>query len=254
VPQRDPALPTGLTVDRQAVYDPESETVQLTITYSAQNAPLQGPFLEIIPGTGGGDCPTVSWDGPAQEQNVPSSTGILTPCGWSIDPGTIPKQGSAVVTATVPLAFDADDPGPELQAWLDDAAAATLTAVTDGTISTDDYPAQRLQGIEVVAPSSVVSQTPLRLTVLPVWPNGSDQLNPIYKSPSFGEPTSVLTAVAGGEEGIRFSDGCSGALAVPQDGLTVTALNPATDCSVLATVGNFPQVQSTPFDIVTRGS
>ena len=44
------ATPTGLTTSRTAVLDPTTGAVQLTITYSAQDAPLQGPFLEVIPG------------------------------------------------------------------------------------------------------------------------------------------------------------------------------------------------------------
>jgi serine/threonine-protein kinase len=241
-------------VSRQAVYDPESETVQLTITYAAQSAELRGPFLEIIPGTDGGDCPTVSWDGPAQDQNLPSGTGIMTPCGWSIDPGTVPKGESVAVTATVPLTFAGADPAAELQAWLNGAAESTFAAVTDPAITNDSYPAQRLRGIEVVAPSRVVSRTPLRLTIYAEWPDDVDRINPLYRSPSVGSPTLVLTAVAGGEDGVRFSDGCSGALAVSKDRLTVTALNPATDCTVLTTVGNFIEVPSEPFDIAPRAS
>ncbi len=245
------ATATGLTVSRQAVYDPATESVQLTITYAAQNAELGGPFLEVIPGTDGGDCPTVTWEGQPQEQNLPSATGVTTECAWSIDPGTVPVQGNVVVTATVPLAFE--DPGTELQAWLDGAVQSTDTAVSDTEISGTAYPAQRLQGVEVVAPSSTVSGTTLRLTILPVWPSGPDRLNPLYRSPSVGEPSSLLVAVAGGEQGVRFSDGCSGALAVSQGGLVVTALNVAADCSVLTDVGNLTDVESSSFDIVTRG-
>ncbi len=245
------ATATGLTVSRQAVYDPQTETVQLTLTYAAQNAELGGPFLEVIPGTDGGDCPTVTWDGQAQEQNLPSATGVTTGCAWSIDPGVVPEQGNVVVTATVPLAFA--DPGTELQAWLDSAVQSTDTALSDTEISSTAYPAQRLQGVEVVAPSRTVSGTTLRLTILPVWPSGPDRLNPLYRSPSVGEPSSLLVAVAGGEQGVRFSDGCSGALAVSQGGLVVTALNVTTECSVLTTVGNITDVESSSFDIVTRG-
>ena len=245
------ATVTGLTVNRQAVYDPQAETVQLTLTYEAQNSELGGPFLEVIPGTEGGDCPSADWDGQAQEQNLPSATGVTTECAWSIDPGTIPEQGNVVVTAIVPLTFE--DPGTELQPWLEGAVQRTDDAVGDAELSSTAYPAQRLQGVEVVAPSRTVSGTTLRLTINPVWPSGPDPLNPLYRSPSVGEPSSLLVAVAGGEQGVRFSDGCSGALAVSQGGLVVTALNVTTECSVLTTVGNITDVESRSFDIVTRG-
>ena len=53
--QQDEALPTGLTLSRKAEYDPRTRTVELTITYGAQNAPLRGPFLEVVGGLPGTD-------------------------------------------------------------------------------------------------------------------------------------------------------------------------------------------------------
>ena len=251
--QQDLPAPTGLQVSRTAVYDPSSQAVELTVTYAAQNSPLGGPFLEVIPGTDAG-CPTVTWEGTDQKPNLPSTTKVDADCGWSVDPGPVPEQGTTSVTAQVPLTLAEDDPTSALQSWLDTAAEATAAAVTDPQVVTDSYPAQRLQGVQVVAPPRTVSGTTLRLTILPVWPSGPDTLNPLYKSPSVGEPSSVLTAVAGGEEGVRFSDGCSGALAVSGGGLVVTALNVAVDCTVITAVGNLTDVPSNSFDIVTRGS
>jgi serine/threonine-protein kinase len=63
----------------------------------------------------------------------------------------------------------------------------------------------------------------------------------------------MLVAIAGGEKGVRFSDGCSGALSVSSDGLTVTTLSQAAECTVEARVGNFTDLSSQPFSIVTRG-
>ena len=105
----------------------------------------------------------------------------------------------------------------------------------------------------MIAPSRTVSGTPLKLTVLPVWASGPDAFNPLYRSPSFGEPSSMLTAIAGGEEGVRFSDGCAGALAVTGGGLEVTAVDVAAECTVIASIGNLPDTPSNTFDIVTRG-
>ncbi len=250
--QQDPPAPTGLTVSRSADYDPGSRTVELRVTYAAQNAPLAGPFLEVLPDLGDG-CASPEWQGAAQQTNVPSSTGVTAACGWSIDPGQVPAQGTATVTARVPLGFAEADPTSALQEWLETAAAETAAAVTDPDLSGTAYPAQRLQGIDVVAPARTVSQTTLLLRLYPVWPSGRDELNPLYRSPAVGDPTSLLTAVAGGEDGVRFSDGCSGALAVSPDGLVVTALSVSPECYVAARVGNFADLASNSFAIVTRG-
>jgi serine/threonine-protein kinase len=165
----------------------------------------------------------------------------------------VPAQGSASVSARFPLSLDGPDPTSALQEWLDDAAAKTGAAVSDPELGGTAYPVQRMQGIEVAAPQRTVSQKTLRLTLYPVWPGGTDTLNPVYRSPAIGAPSSLLTAVAGGESGVRFSDGCSGALAVSPDGLVVTALTVAPECHVAAQVGNFTALSSNTFAIVTRG-
>ena len=105
----------------------------------------------------------------------------------------------------------------------------------------------------VVAPPRTVSGKTLPITLLPVWPKGPDRLNPLYRSPSVGRPSSLLTAVAGGEDGVRFADACSGSLAVSSDGLVVTTLTVAPECEVDARVGNFTYLQSNAFSISTRG-
>jgi hypothetical protein len=87
---------------------------------------------------------------------------------------------------------------------------------------------------------------------VPVWAGGPDELNPLYSSPSTGSPSQMLVDVAGGEAGVRFADGCGGALAVSSDGLVVTALSIAPACVLRATVGNFTNLESSPFSITTR--
>jgi serine/threonine-protein kinase len=250
---QDQAVPTGLTISRSATYDPEARAVDLTITYAAQNAPLGGPFLEVVGGLEGDQCPAVTWQGDSQERNLPSVSGVDAPCSYSVDPGPVPRQGSVSVTARVGLALPADDPQTTLAAWLDDNGAATVAAVSDPELSSTSYPAQRLQDVQVVAPSRTVSGKTLPITLVPVWPSGPDPVNPLYRSPSVGRPSSLLSAVAGGEQGVRFSDACSGALAVSADGLVVTALSVAPECEVDATVGNFTTLRSNSFAIATRG-
>lgn len=106
--------------------------------------------------------------------------------------------------------------------------------------------------MEVRTPARVVTPSPLTITLVPVWYGGADELNPMYISPASGKPSQILTAMSGGEQGVRFADGCGGALAVDSTGLTVTALQITPDCTVLASVGNFTQLQSPSFGITSR--
>ena len=268
--QQDRPLPTGLTTTRKAVVDASAGTVELSITYAAQTAPLTGPLLEVLPAAAkGADCPAVTWSGEgiSAKRNQPSLTGVDTACAWSVSGVDIEAGGSVTVQATVPAdtiesgsgsgsasgsSAGAGSGGSPLQEWLDSVGTATTATVTDQSVSGTAYPVQRLQGIDVRTPDRSVSQTTLPVTLVPVWPSGADELNPLYRSPSTGRPSEMLVDVAGGESGVRFADGCSGALAVSSDGLVVTALSVAPTCTVRATVGNFTNLESDPFGITTR--
>ena len=249
--QQEPALPTGLSVARQAQYDPEAEQITVEITYAAQHAPLAGQFLEVLPATDpeSSSCPPVTWDGVTAKQHSSSSTGLRAECGWQLDDVEIPANGQLVVTATLPGSVTDQE---ELNEWLAGAADATNTALHNPDSSSTAYPPQRLQDIRVETPSRTVSQTPLPITLVPVWPNGVDELNPLYQSPSSGSPSQMLQNIAGGEDGIRFSDSCAGAVAISSDGLTVTALSVTSECRLHASVGNFTSLESSPFSITTR--
>ncbi|MBT1665192.1 serine/threonine-protein kinase [Curtobacterium flaccumfaciens] len=250
--QQDRPLPTGLAITRRATIDPAKGTVDLRVTYAAQAATLSGPFLEVLPGArSGASCPAVSWSGEGitAKRNQPSLTGVDTACAWSLSGVEVPAGGDVTVEASVPLPVE---DGAALQTWLDGVGEATTAAVTDDAVRGTAYPVQRLQGVEVRTPDRTVSQTALPVTLVPVWPNGADELNPLYRSPSSGRPSQMLVDVAGGESGVRFADGCSGALAVSSDGLVVTALSVAPSCTVRATVGNFTNLESSPFGITTR--
>ncbi|WP_412147453.1 serine/threonine-protein kinase [Curtobacterium flaccumfaciens] len=250
--QQDRPLPTGLATTRRATVDPAKGTVDLRVTYAAQAATLSGPFLEVLPGArSGASCPAVTWSGEGitAKRNQPSLTGVDTACAWSLSGVEVPAGGDVTVEASVPLAVE---DGAALQTWLDGVGEATTAAVTDDAVRATAYPVQRLQGVEVRTPDRTVSQTALPVTLVPVWPNGADELNPLYRSPSSGRPSQMLVDVAGGESGVRFADGCSGALAVSSDGLVVTALSVAPSCTVRATVGNFTNLESSPFGITTR--
>jgi hypothetical protein len=247
---QDTALPTGLTVSRSATYEPSTGEVRLTVTYAAQKAPLSGDLLEVVPALAETDaCPAVTWDGASAGRNQASITGLDVECGWKVSGLAIPAGGSTQVTAKVPLA-PADQQG--LDAWLRAGSEATRRAIQDPTVNGTAYPVQRLQNVEVRTPARVVTPSPLTITLIPVWASGADELNPLYVSPASGKPSQMLEAVTGGERGLRFSDACGGALAVDSSGLTVTALQISPECTVRASVGNFTDLTSPPFDITSR--
>jgi len=243
-------LPTGLTITRRASFEPSSGKVRLTVSYSAQKAPLSGDFLEVVPGLSDQDaCPAVVWEGTAASRNQASISGVDVECGWKLSELQVPQGGSLQLTAQVSVA-PADQQA--FDDWLQAGSEATTAATQDPEVRGTAYPVQRLMGVELRTPSRVVTPSPLKITLLPVWAGGSDELNPLYVSPAAGKPSQMLAAVAGGEQGVRFSDGCGGALAVDSSGLTVTALQISPQCTVRASVGNFTDLQSPGFGITSR--
>jgi hypothetical protein len=247
---QDTPLPTGLTISRRASFEPSSGQVRLTLAYAAQKAPLSGEFLEVIPGLAEGDaCPAVTWEGATVSRNQASITGLDVECGWKLSGLQVPPGESVQVTATVPVA-PADQKA--LETWLRAGSEATVAATQDPAVKGTAYPVQRLKDVEVRTPARVVTASPLKITLVPVWAGGADELNPLYVSPASGKPSQMLAAVTGGEKGVRFSDGCGGALAVDSSGLTVTALQITPQCTVRASVGNFTELQSPGFGITSR--
>ena len=248
--QQDPVLPTGLSVTREASYDPGTKTTLVTFTYQAQKSPLTGSFLEVIPSLPGTQiCPPVTWKQAEATKHQASTTGLEASCGWKLTGVNIPANGEVTFTASFPGEFHESS---EFDQWLDEAASATSGTLLDPRASSTAYPVQRLQDIYVKTPARTVSQTTLPVTLVPVWPGGADEMNPLYQSPSVGAPSQMLVDVAGGETGVRFSDSCAGAVAVSSDGLVVTALSVTPECRLHATVGNFTSLESSPFSITTR--
>ena len=237
-------------VSRKAQYDPVAKSVILEISYAAQKTALSGAILEVLPGAGESvGCPVVRWDGVAATKQQSSVTGIDAACGWKLDIGEIPTNGQVTARATLPLDLPEQ---ADLDEWLSGAAQATAEAVSDSNVKSAAYPVQRLRDVQVVVPSRMVSQTPLAITLVPVWPSGPDELNPLYQSPSSGAPTQMLRDIAAGEDGVRFSDNCGGSVAVSSDGLVVTTLSMTPACTIYASVGNFTNLQSQPFSIASR--
>lgn len=248
--QQDAPLPSGLTVSRKAQFDPAAGRISLEVTYTAQKAPLTGSFFQAVPALPkGGSCPAVTWKEVSATRHQQSTTGLKADCGWALEGLVVPANGHITATATITASVK---DAAALNTWLGAVATATTETITDANSTSTAYPAQRLQNITVDVPPRAVSQTPLTVTLIPVWPSGPDELNPLFRSPQTGAPSQMLTDVAGTGDSVRFSDGCSGAVSVAPDNTTVTALSVTSDCRLRATVGNFTDLQSNPFSITTR--
>lgn len=197
-------------------------------------------------------CPSVVWLQEQQQRNLPKATGISRSCAWSIETPAVPAGGSVSVTALVDLDLPSADPQGALTQWLAGAAQATDAALGDAAVVSTAYPVQRLQNIAVrVSPEAVVGST-VTVTLVPVWPSGEDPVNPLFVSTAVGQPSTLLTSVAG-DGGVVFADGCAGALVVSADGRSVAAVGPAAQCVVRAQVGNFSSLTSNNFSVVGHG-
>ncbi|NYD56200.1 serine/threonine-protein kinase [Nocardioides marinisabuli] len=251
VERTEPALPTGLGVDREADYDPVSGRVTLRLRYSARDAALRGPFLEVLPARGD-DCPSPTWTGATVQDNLAARTGISVRCGFAVDPGQVPADGEVLVVAT----FDLDlgtDPATGLEEWVAESAESTRV-VLDAQRSGDGYPVQRLRDVVVEVPPVVRKArsgfTPVRVRLLPDWGAGPDPVRPLFDSDAQGEATLALSAVADGFDGVRLQ-ACD-AVAVAADGLSLLARYPASDCTVTAQVGDFTRLE--PASLTIQGA
>lgn len=248
------ALPTGLTVDYDATYDASKGSVALTIRYSAESAPLKGPFLQVIPPTGKGqDCPLPAWQDAQVSPNIPSTTGIAVPCAYSLQTPDIDARSDVEVKADIPLRIDATKDA--LDAWLGSIVESTQAALSAQPRSTA-YAVQRLQDVDVqISPTQPrIGQTTLGVTLLPVWlgAKSADTEHPLFDSRAVGDATTMLDQVAGGYEGVRLSDGCNGALVI-DDGRRVGIQRTASDCRVDVRLGNFTDLESPTFTIASAG-
>lgn len=247
--QQESVLPTGLSVRREATYNPSSSSIDLTVTYSAQKTALSGDLIEVLPATEGGSCPNASWEGVSADRNQPTITGMNVECGWHLKKIEIGSNQQVQLQASI--ATEVQDQ-KQLEKWLDDVSSKTQDAIGSKEFKSSAYPLQRLQDISVKVPARTVSQSVLPITLLPVWPSGEDALNPLYSSETVGKPSGMLQAIAGEGSAVNFSDGCGGHLMVDSSGQKVTALSAAEQCTVNAQVGNFTDLKSNNFSITTR--
>ena len=234
----DASLPLGLTVARAARYDPATGNVELTITYSAGSAPLEGPFLEVLPSAvEGTDCPLAAWDGVEQQRSSTTSTGVRSSCpGYVVQVPALPPQGRegvSVVLSGVGLDL-AEDP-EALQTWLDDVSSATSQALAGGSVRDEQFPVQRVTGIWVEAsPFSVRLRDEVRVEIGPRFLTGEEGAAFFDSFAAGGAPSGFLQQIAGGYDGVRLST-CSALTVNAQR--QVIAQRPTDDCSVTVEVG-----------------
>lgn len=245
-------LPSGLTTDREAEHDPGTGTVTLTLRYTAADAPLTGPFYEVVPPIAEGQqCPSVVWEGADAIGTDERSTGIDNPCAFSVDVGTVPEGDSVEVRAEVGI--DPGDDPDALDDWLQRAEDLTDQDLADDGVFSGIFPVQRLADIDLeVQPVITTATDQVKVTLVPQWVDGSrDVTKLLFNSVAPGESTELLGLVAGGPENLRIRENCGGALSVsPQN--QVTVVRGASGCSLDAEVGNY-DVTSGTFDITTLG-
>ena len=213
-------LPSGLGTRLEADYDPSSHTATVKFEYSTQKSGLQAAI-----------------------------TGLDTKCAWNVSNLKIPANSAVTMSAKV----DIDIPDQKsLEKWLGEITKKTQTAISDPDVKSASYPIQRIQKIEVQVPNRVVNQSAVPVTLLPVWPSGKDDLNPLMKLPQTGTPSQAITSLAPDTGDIAFTDGCSGHLSISADQKNVTALSVAPQCKLNVQVGNFTNLQSNAFSITSR--
>lgn len=244
--------PAGLAVARQAVWDPQKQVVEYSITYRAVKGTLSGSVLEVLQDKQG-TCLEVSWDGQAQvKAHSPALTSLKTSCGYEISLSQVSATTGVTVKAQIP-GTEAVANNEELRQWLKVQEEATNQVLFDKNATSTAYPLQRLQGLRLNAPGRVKQGEVVPVTVTGVWPGGEISETPVLISPLSGKPTSILQDITGQDlRAVRFSDRCAGALAISADGHAVSALHPAV-CSFGLTVGNF-EANEVGISIVSGGS
>ncbi|WP_298591811.1 serine/threonine-protein kinase [uncultured Rothia sp.] len=247
------SLPSGLGTRIEGTYNPRDKSARLTFEFSSQKSALRGDILQVLPGVEGGSCASVTWDaGQASSgvsKNQSSVTAVDVPCSWNLSEVSIPANGVVQVRANVSAEFK---DSRAFEEWVNRIDSETSKAISDREVRSTAYPIQRLRSIELRVPSRVVNQSVLPVTVVPVWPSGADELNPLMVLPRTGEFSTLVQAISPDAQLISFSDGCSGHVLVSEDQRVVTALSVTSKCRVNAQIGNFTNLSSSDFAIITR--
>ena len=236
---------SGLSVLRQAEYDPAHRQVTVTVTYTAASAALTGPFFETVPATApGAPCPDVVWDGTGAVHDT--TVGIdPSACGWEVDVATVGAGSQVQARYSLPYTpAKGTDPRTALAAQLAAAQKQTSAALDQLTAGTA-YPAQRLESLEVEIAGSVRVASQIPVVVLPVWSGASsaDYVDPLFDSAT-GRQGALVQAL-GGTLALSSPD-CGSAIGFT--GNAPYANQPAQRCTVTAQLGQLRGASRT-FDI-----
>jgi hypothetical protein len=245
-------LPSGLTTDRAMSYDPAAGVATVTLTYSAGEAPLTGPFYESIPAPEDGQpCPAVEWQGKPHYGTDVRSTGIANPCGFNVDVGTIDAEQSVDVVAQVEL--DLGDDPEALYDWLQRARDTTTADLESEAVTSGLYPVQRLADIRMDVQDGLTMGTfDVKVQLIPVWVDGTEDITQaLFNTQEPGQPSTVLTDVAGGLANVTLRENCGGALSV--ENFKVSVVRTAEDCTLEAEVGEYDGIIGGPFTITGLG-
>ncbi|MFC5370041.1 serine/threonine protein kinase [Arcanobacterium bovis] len=250
VSQEDSPLPSGLIISRSAKVDSERNVITYEIKYETHKQALSGVVLETLQDLDGA-CIEPRWDGQSVTKNSPSQTSLDVPCSFAIGLEPISSGKPHIVSATIPLENLGFSSSQDVSQWLKTTSENTLKNVQNPNMNSTSYPLQRLVGLKMSVPSRVVQGNIVPISVIGIWPNGENQLSPVFISPQVGNPTSVLTDITGANiDSVRFTDRCAGAVAVSQDGRSITSLHPGT-CDLEGNIGNF---NLTPAKITVTGT
>lgn len=246
-------LPSGLVVDRAMTWDPQSGLGELTITYTAGDAPLTGPFFESVPAVADGQaCPDVTWAGTDQTPTNVRTTGIADPCGFSVDLGGVLDAGQSVdVVASVEL--DLGDEPEAVDDWLRRAADTTTADLESDAVTAGLFPVQRLADIRMEVQDGLqIGTYDVEVRLIPQWVDGTESITaPLFNTQEPGDPSTVLTDVAGSLENVRLRENCGGALSV--ENFKVSVVRTYRDCTLEAEVGEYDDIIGGPFEISGLG-
>lgn len=236
--------PSGLSTLREATYDAQEGTLTTTVTWTAGENGLAGPFFEPVPAAGQDDvCPDVVWDVPALRE---AAAGVAPQaCGWKVSVGDLGPDQEVVATYTTAWAPPADaDVEAAVRTRLQEQSEAGASALASFGDS-PDYPAQRLADLAVQISGETRVGAPIDLLVLPVWAGQDEpsQVDVVFssRSPSANE----LLRQLGGELDVTTED-CSSSIAF-SDGAPY-ANTPGRSCTITARLGSLSRASRT-FDI-----
>jgi L-fucose isomerase-like protein len=92
----------------------------------------------------------------------------------------------------------------------------------------------------------------VKVQLIPVWVDGTEDITQaLFNTQEPGQPSTVLTDVAGGLANVTLRENCGGALSV--ENFKVSVVRTAEDCTLEAEVGEYDGIIGGPFTITGLG-